>query len=222
MKTIKTISNISYNSIAHFEQCIKALWGGNKIDWAYWIYHKADTDETKDHIHFVLRPSSRVDTSDLRKFFNEVDPTHPDMPLTCTCKWNFTNSMDDWLLYAIHDINYLKSKGQTRNHFYEWKDIKATDYGALRQDIASIDMTKWNRLAILEKAVREDIPFAQLVQDGFIPIAQRAQYEQQYRAIKDNIVLRKGCRFQSHELYDDCGNPILEKVDESDPINDEF
>lgn len=222
MKTSRTISNISYNSMAHFETCVKSLWGCGVIEWAYWIYHKADTDETKDHIHFVLRPSSRVDTTELRKLFFEVDPTHPDLPLTCTCKWNFTNSMDDWLLYAIHDINYLKSKGQIRNHFYEWKDIRSTDPDALRQDIASIDMTKWNRLAVLDKAVREGRPFFELVTDGIIPIAQRAQYEQQYRAIMHNLMYNKGRRFQSHEVIDDEGNILLTKADENDPVNDEF
>lgn len=222
MKTIKTISNISYNSITHFEQCIKSLWGGNKIDWAYWIYHRADTDETKDHIHFVLRPSARIDTSDLRKFFNEIDPTHPDKPLTCTCKWNFTNSMDDWLLYAIHHPAYLKAKGETRNIFYEWGDINSTDPDALRNDIQSIDMTKWNRLSRLEEAVRKGIPFYQLVQDGLIPIAQRAQYQQQYRDIAYYINRPNGGRRVSHEVIDDEGDIVLAEVPDTDPINDEF
>ena len=222
MKTCRTISNISYNSLAHFEMQMRSLQARGVVEWAYWIYHLADTDETKDHIHFVLRPSARIETNDLRTFFNEVDPTHPDKPLTCTCKWNFTNSMDDWLLYAIHDINYLRAKGQTRNHFYEWSNIKATDYDALRADIASIDMTKWNRLALIERAVRVGKPFFELVQDGVIPISQRAQYEQQYRAIMHNIMYNKGRRFQSHEVIDDEGNILLAKADEYDPVNDEF
>lgn len=221
MKTFRTISNISYNSLAHFELQIRSLQARGVIEWAYWIYHLADTDETKDHIHFVLRPSSRIETNDLRKLFNEFDPTHPDKPLTCTCKWNFTNSMDDWLLYAIHDINYLKSKGQIRNHFYEWKDIRSTDPDALRSDINAIDMTKWNRLALLEKAARDGKPFFELVQNGVVPISQRAQYEQQYRAIYHNIVYNKGRRFVDHEVIDDEGNILLAR-DDNEVIAEEF
>lgn len=222
MKTIKTISNISYNSITHFEQCIKSLWARGIIDWAYWIYHRADVAETKDHIHFVLRPSARIDTAELRKFFNEVDPTHPDLPLTCTTKWEFTNSMDDWLLYSKHDPAYLKAKGATRNIFYEWSDIKSTDPDALRNDIQAIDMTKWNRLAKLEEYARKGYPFYQLVQDGVVPIAQRAQYQQQYRDIAYYINRPNGGRRISHEVNDEDGNTLLAEVAENDPINDEF
>jgi hypothetical protein len=165
------------------------------------VYHLADEDELKDHIHMVLKPSKRLDTNDLRKFYNEIDPTNP-LPRTCTMKWHATNSMDDWLLYAKHDPAYLSSKGQFRRYHYKWDDIQSTDLDSLRQDIAAIDMRKYLILEWLEDAVRNKTPFFILVQQGLIPIAQRSQYEFQYNALQraiENESNGKSGRFEEHE-----------------------
>lgn len=182
MQTIRIISNISYNTIEFFESKIAELVSRRIIDWAYWAFHLADEDELKDHIHFVLKPSKRLETADLRDFFKEIDPNH-EKPRTCTARWQPTNSMDDWLLYAKHDPAYLASKGQYRRHHYKWDDIKATDEDALHADIAAIDMRKYLILDWLEDAARSQTPFFVLVQQGLIPIAQRSQFEFQYNAL---------------------------------------
>lgn len=183
MRTRKTISNISYNTPEFFEHTIKRLYNDGVIEWCYWILHKADTDETKDHIHFVLRPSDTIDTKALQMQFVQIDPNNV-KPLCVTSKWNFTNSMDDWLLYAVHDMGYLASKGQRRNYRYEKNDIKSTDYDALNNDWNAINHMKFDRLRILSEAVESHVPFALLVQQGVIPISQRAQFEAQYHALR--------------------------------------
>lgn len=182
MQTIKTISNISYNTDAFFQGVISNLEDRGIIDWCYWIRHKADADELKSHIHFVLKPSKRLDTKTLGAMFQEIDPNNV-IPLGCTKKWNYTNSLDDWLLYAVHDIGYLASKGQIRNFHYDFDAIQSTDTDALRADWNAIDRTKYNRLALLADAVDKRIPFAILVQQSVIPISQRQQYEYQYNAL---------------------------------------
>ena len=214
MQTIRVISNISYNTIEFFESKIAELVSLRRIDWAYWVFHLADEDELKDHIHFVLKPSKRLETADLRDFFKELDPNH-DKPRTCTARWQPTNSMDDWLLYAKHDPAYLTSKGQHRRHHYEWKDIKATDEDALQADIACIDMRKYYILEWLEDAARSQTPFFVLVQQGLIPIAQRSQFEFQYNALTraiENEKQGKTGRKTSHE------KPSLTLVEDGDPI----
>lgn len=182
MQTIRVISNISYNTIKYFESKITELVSRRIIDWAYWVFHLPDEDELKEHIHFVLKPSKRLETADLRDFFKEIDPNH-EKPRTCTARWQPTNSMDDWLLYAKHDPAYLMSKGQYRRYHYKWEDIKATDEDALHADIAAIDMRKYLVLEWLEDAARSQTPFFVLVQQGLIPIAQRSQFEFQYNAL---------------------------------------
>lgn len=166
-----------------FENCIKRLYREGIIDWCYWIRHNADTDDTKSHIHFVLKPSKRVDCNKLRLYFVELVSDSDCPPLCCTSKWFFTSSLDDWLLYCVHDIGYLSSKGLHRNYHYGFDDFRATDYDALRVDWTQIDRTKFLRLQYLEDAVRQHIPFVELVQQGVIPIGQRAQYEMQFTAL---------------------------------------
>lgn len=201
MQTIRTISNISYNTTSFFRHTINRLVDMGVIDWAYWIYHMPDVDEEKGHIHFVLKPSKRLDTTELRKCFMELDPTNP-LPLCCTTVWRFTppEHMDDWLLYVVHDIGYLASKGQKRNIHYGFDDLRATDMDALRNDWNAIDRTKYDRLQYVYKAAEMSAPFALLVQLGLVPIAQRAQYEMQYNALVD-LAKDPSCRrILNHEV----------------------
>ena len=199
MQTIRTISNIAYNSAPFFQNVIESLVTRGIIDWAYWIHHEPDVDERKPHIHFVLKPSKRLNTQDLAKAFHEFDPTHPDKPLGCTSKWFNTNSLDDWLLYAVHDASYLASKGQVRNLHYQYEDLCATDPDALRYDWNSIDRTKFERLRWLADAVENHIPFAQLVQDGIVPIAQRQQFQFQYEALMKLKLDERSGRIKAHK-----------------------
>lgn len=182
MKTTRTISNVSYNTLPFFEKKIAELEDKRVIDWAYWIYHTAEEDEEKDHIHFVLRPSARIDTMDLRQYFFEY-VNGQSLPLTCTKIFLPTNSMTDWLLYAVHDVSYLRSKGQWRKYHYNYTDLQSTDKDALKQDWDNINRNKFMILDFLEQAVQDNIPFYRLVQDGIVPMAQRSQYEFQYKAL---------------------------------------
>lgn len=201
MNTIRLISNISYNSDSFFEGKISELIDQGVIDFCFWIRHQPDLDDKKSHIHFVLKPSQRIDTSKLRDYFNELDPSN-DKPLTCTTVWRFTSSLQDWLLYCIHDRDYLRSKHLERNTFYKFSDIKSSDFDALNFEISMIDRVSFDRMAILQNAVLDHIPFFQLVQDGVIPISQRSQYEYQYNALWD-YYFRHSQLFESSSIEDE-------------------
>lgn len=203
MKTTRTISNIAYNSLNFFEYKMKDLADRGVIEWAYWIWHHADQDDKKDHIHFVLRPSCRLDTTELRATFFEFQADNP-LPLAPTSKWFFTNSMDDWLLYVLHDEAYLASKGLKRNYRYDIEAVCATDRDALMADYNAIDRVKFDRLRRLAEAVYEGIPFVNLVQSGLIPVAQRAQWEAQYRALLDRTY--KNVDFETGEIKEEQRN----------------
>lgn len=201
MKTQRTLSNISYNTIDHFQGVVYDLANRGIIEWCYWVYHYAEEDELKDHIHFILQPSSRLDTNILAKEFLEVDYTNS-KPLGVTKKWNFSggkNGMDNWILYCMHHPGYLASKGMIRKYQYEVKDFGATDYDAFLEDVRTIDMIQYNRMSAIADAVKNHFPFALLVQNGIVPISQRMQYEQQYNALMRLQLSHFTGRKQSHE-----------------------
>lgn len=200
MKTTRIISNISYNTIDHFQGVIYDLEQRHIIDWAYWIYHKAEEDERKDHIHFVLKPSGRIDTAILAKEFLEIDYTNP-KPLGVTSKWQ-ASDIENWLLYCSHDRGYLASKGQTRKYHYAYEDFGYTDEDAFLEDWHNINRVAYQRLEALAEAVEKRIPFVLLVQQGIIPIAQRSQYEFQYKALLQLECDGDTGRYESHEDQD--------------------
>lgn len=184
MKTRRVLSNISFNSLEFFETIINGLYLDGIVDWAYWILHFPDKDDKKEHIHFVFQPSKAIDTVDFQLSFLEF-PFHGNRkPKKPTSRFQPVLSLDDWLLYCKHDHNYLLSKGLSRTISYDWSDFHSTDFDSLEHDINNIDHLKYGRMSILSNGVDEHVPFADLVQKGFIPINFRSQYEAQYSALK--------------------------------------
>ena len=103
--TAKSLSTISYNSYNFLVDTLNCLFDSGKIEDFRVMFHKGE-DGDKDHAHVWLSPNRRLDTVELRKVFNEVDPSH-DKPLGVL---PFRKSSDlDWLLYALHDPVYLES-----------------------------------------------------------------------------------------------------------------
>lgn len=185
MRSRRILSNISFNSLDFFEYTINELFNDGVIDWAYWVKHYGDNDDKKDHIHFCFQPSSTIDTATFNKRFYEFSFVDTDKRAKRpTVKYMPVVSLDDWLLYCKHDRDYLLTKGLERIYFYDWSDFHTTDTLALEHDINNIDSTKYGRLSILRDGVKMRVPFAELIQQGQLPIAYRAQYEAQYRALQ--------------------------------------
>lgn len=184
MNTISLISNISYNTPEFFEAKIKALASGDKrlIDWAHWIIHSPEDDETKSHIHFVLKPSRRIDTNALRNEFIESPAlfieaksqrgekiTENDFKPLGVLPFDKTKNISDWLLYAVHDVRYLLKKGQTRKHHYERKDVKSTDPDFLAvQWNDTIDPLQTLCGRVLELRAQEKT-FGEILATGIVP-----------------------------------------------------
>ena len=186
MNTIRTISNVSFNTVAFFESKIAELCKvgkGQVLDWAHWIVHQPDTDQKKAHIHFVCKPSRRVDTNWLRQQFQEpiTDTSYVQAELAKgrspedilkplgVLPFQITTSMSDWLLYAIHDIHYLYKKGQNRNTHYERSDVKSTDPEFLA---SQWDETNDPLQALTQRVVQmytiEQMSLAEIMQAGMI------------------------------------------------------
>lgn len=183
MNTRRVISNITFNSLDFFGSVCESLVSDHLIEWCYWIQHQPDTDDSKPHIHFVLQPSKTINTDSLRKSFLEVDINNS-LPILPLSKWYFTTSIDDWILYCLHDIDYLRFKGLYRNIHYSYADFYSTDIDSFHHDYCNINRSRFSALSALDNAISSNKSFASLVQSGVIPINLRAQYEAQYRALK--------------------------------------
>lgn len=126
MKTSKLISTISFNSLQFLEGTIQRLVNSELVEWAHWIKHKAEANDTKkDHIHLVIQPNKAIDTMQFLKEFIESDPNN-ELPLRCLPA-NKTKNIGDWILYGLHHIGYLASKFETREYTYTIDDMQSTD-----------------------------------------------------------------------------------------------
>lgn len=180
MNTISTISNISFNTPEFFRLKIESLVKAGVLDWAHWILHEPDTDQRKAHIHFVCKPSKRIDTNALRKEFQEPitaayiqsleNPTIDDCkPLGCL-PFEKTSSMTDWLLYAIHDEKYLFRKGQSRNIHYPREAVQSTDPDFLAQQWEdTADPLDALTARVIQLLTVENYTFSQILSTGIIP-----------------------------------------------------
>lgn len=208
MNTIRTISNVSFNSVEFFESKIRELTSpgkGQVLDWAHWIVHQPDTDQSKAHIHFVCKPSRRIDTNELRQQFLEpiTDTEFIQAELAKGQKpedilkprgvlpFQITTSMTDWLLYAVHDVKYLYKKGQNRKTHYKREDVKSTDPEFLN--------TQWEETndplqALTERVVQmytiEQMSMAEIMRTGMIAPNQVYYFRTLLESI-DGPVVRK-------------------------------
>lgn len=187
MQTISLISSISWNSPQFINQTLLRLKEQGLIDWGHWIFHKAEEDEKKNHIHFIVQPSKRINTAALQNEFKEFVPSN-DKPLSCN---PFVKSkLSDWLLYAVHDVKYLIKKGQTRKHHYTLDDIQSTDEELVRE--------QWRENCDLQSAITDRLleyikggaTWGDVVKSGLIPIQQVIQW----RIVWDSLI---DCTFRN-------------------------
>lgn len=181
MKTSKPFATISYNTEAFLKLKLDELCLAHNIEFATFVKHFAEADERKDHIHLYVVPSGQIDTEAFRKVFEELDPLNPLKPLRCLpCK---KSKFDDWYLYAVHDKQYLASKGQSRQFHYTFEDLYATDEDFLIEEYHTIDRSRFNGVSRLVEAVEQGKSFEDCVINGMVPLQQFVGYEKAYNAI---------------------------------------
>lgn len=106
MNTVKPIGTISYNTPNYLANLLDSLWRDGILDDYRAIFHYAESEGKKDHFHLNLFPASRIDTTELRKRFEEPDPFNK-LPLSCE-PFRYSEPLN-WLLYVLHDQDYLLS-----------------------------------------------------------------------------------------------------------------
>lgn len=182
MKTSKPISTISYNTEEFLRKKIEYWKDHGFIEYGMWIKHEPEQDEKKSHYHVFLRPAKLIQTMDLENDSIEIDPNNIDKPLKMV---GFRNSKeDDWVEYAIHDEEYLQSKGLTREKHYSFDDIQTTDQDTLTDIISHLKDNRKGRLEYrLLDCIKRDMTWQQIVASGIIPLRQIAGAKIMYEAI---------------------------------------
>lgn len=127
MATQKPISTISYNTVPFLKEKLD-LWLSEHIIQSYMFIHHKGEDGDKDHTHLRIEPNKKLDPMDLSDKLLEYEHGKK-KPLGCR-PWR-PSSEEDWLLYAVHDKDYLRIKyggGEKGEKLpYKWEDIVAPE-----------------------------------------------------------------------------------------------
>lgn len=185
MRTSKSISTISYNTPNYLEWVLNRLLDNDIIIFWCYIMHIAESNETKNHIHLYIEPSNRIDTSVLRKEFDEIDLDNSDNKPLSVMPFN-SSHFKDWYLYSMHDIDYLRSKGLDREVYYSRDNFISSDYNYFIEKINTIDYNYGLTGKIIE-AVNNSISFKQLILTGVVKINQIHQAEKMYNILAVGI-----------------------------------
>lgn len=194
MRTTKPVSTISYNTIPFLELKLEELRKSKIISFWTFIYHKAEADEKKDHIHLYFEPSKMIQTDDILEHLCQITGKFLDngCPEVLCCMNMRSSKFDDWYLYAIHDKAYLTSKFQSREHFYQFDDFYASNVDELHFKVCEIDFTAQNSVKQILEAQKLGITFRDFVERGSVPIPQIAQYEKVWTLLHFGSTWRNG------------------------------
>lgn len=176
MATSKPISSISYNTEDFLKARLEYLTKNGVISFWSYIHHNGESkleDEAagKDHFHLLLIPNKCVDLVQIGHQFVEFFPNDPGKPLKCLPFR--TSKTEDWILYAIHDADYLMLRGLTKDYVYDIPDLKASDPEYLHQLWVEAKQSLANNPAIkFRRKAREGVSFSRLVQSGAVSVQQ--------------------------------------------------
>lgn len=183
MITRSNISTISYNTDDYLIFKLNDMIKNHCIEFWAFINHIPEEDERKPHKHLFIIPSGTVDTFALSDILEEIDFTNPTMPPLGTIFWKHSKFVD-WYLYALHDIDYLASKGESRKYHYDKSEFIVSECDYFNELIHSCDFSQYTKHKKLREAVQSDISFRDLFANGFIPVQQIGQYSLAYNLLK--------------------------------------
>lgn len=208
--TTKTISTISYNSKEFLQLKLNELKRNEIILFGFFIYHDPEQDEKKGHFHVVMEPNGKVNLKALQEEFLEKDKTGNPKPLG-VMPFNITQSYDDWILYSLHDSDYLMSKGLAREHHYQFDEIHCTtdDEELLQDKYNSINHLRYSRDHEIYEAVSKGASNFDLLQSGLIPLSRLGFYLMAIESIRNNTVYRRVPSHTPKEITDENGRTLI-------------
>lgn len=223
MKTSKPFSTISYNTIPFLTARLDILLQAGVIEFYAFIKHHPEEDETKEHIHLYVEPSGLIDTQ--KGFIDKIlepDPNDPlQKPLCCIrCR---PSKFADWYMYALHDIDYLATKLETRKYHYRDADFITSSNDVMLELVHESDLSKYKSFKKFRDSVQSGVSFKELFENGFIPVQQINQYEKAYYLMKGqdipNCTYRNGRKGHERLVDKETGEVIGEQVFIKDVFN---
>lgn len=189
MLTTKYISTISFNSYPYLLKVLKQLLDQGEINFYSTIYHFAEEDEKKDHIHVFIVPNKRIDTDSLRGKFLEFELNEDGsrvldkdgnekggiLPLPFV-----SSKFDDWYLYNSHNERYLASKGLFRKYHYKDEDFVNSEDIMFTEMLHHVNWQKLNGQERIIEMISAGMNWTQILRTGLIPIQQIHQYQKFY------------------------------------------
>lgn len=169
MRTSKPISTISYNSPQFLQAKLEEFTRNHVLSAWFFVQHRAEKDERKDHIHVYAVPNKMLDTMCLQDALRELDPSNPSKPLGCI---DFCSSKsDDAALYFSHDEDYLAWKGERREYHYGYDEFTYSDADWF-EDIVyhAYHASDFASKSKVIKALREGVSPVDIVMTGLAPI----------------------------------------------------
>lgn len=192
MQTCKPISTISYNSLPFLRSVLDNLVRTHVIDFYMFIHHIGEVDifgeQEKDHTHLFVIPNHRINTSDLGDFFIETVDNNS-KPLKCIT-WSVSKS-DDWILYCLHDAQYLATKFESRHFEYNFNEIVTSDPEDLRRKYRmAYESSGYARMKNLYQYAKSGGSLNSLLEIGAIPVNQIQCYDDFFKLSKKIDITR--------------------------------
>lgn len=191
MATQKPISTISYNSEAFLKEKLEQWLKAHLISAYLYICHKGE-DGDKDHIHLRIELNKRVDPMDLSE---ELKEYRFDEPKPRGVRPWRPSKEEDWILYAVHDKDYLNAKygggEQGEKLPYDKKDlISNEDFDIDTAFIRARSFLKHTASGTLARLKEGESPL-NLIGEGFNPFTinalTRTLNDQRSKFLQDTI-----------------------------------
>lgn len=205
MKTRKPITTISYNTDGFLKTKLEELRKAKIISIWFFVNHKAEVDEKKDHKHLWLLPAKTIQTDDLYDELLEPDLQHLDRPPLKCLHFQSCNSFADWYLYSLHDKSYLLRKGQKRAFSYTIDDFVCSDPDELDEFVREIDMTDYSAMGRLTEAIDQGLSFDEYLRRGSVPVQLFNQYQKAWEYLTCGGTDRNGRSSHTPRLDPDTG-----------------
>lgn len=177
MKTSLPCSTISYNSAEYLIKKLNRMIDEGTLSFYSFIYHFAEEDDKKDHIHLYIVPNGLQDTDKIREDLLEL--TNKEEKGLGTCPFR-SSKFQEWFLYCSHNKKYLDSKMEVRKYNYQDGDFYSSDETYFRDLIHHIDWSKFMGSERFLNALRSGLDFRQCCIQGIVPISLVSQYRTFY------------------------------------------